>query len=253
MRIQLYLKNTICLNILYFLHLTTTMSRTYQPRSVDAHSICPNLSVVKRWEDESGSLTVPPSPHDFGPINFPHGWRSGHTKSVTCDVPHGLQQPQYPNNLHHCQWRGKVTILHSYSKDTDGNIYYAAHHVHPTSTQHHIPIGCHFCKDCGQMTPTPGSDRRFFGVKGRPDMCVCTANQTAEVLVATLTEDPLSNAQQRLEQQKIITDKAAIAAKDAEDGRAKARLVLEEVHRSFSDSVKNEVEVISEWHEVHGR
>ena len=71
------------------------------------------------------------------------------------------------------------------------------------------------------MTPTPGSDRRFFGVKGRPDMCVCTSNQTDEVLVATLTEDPLSNAQQRLEQQKIITDKAAIAVKDAEDGRAK--------------------------------
>ena len=71
------------------------------------------------------------------------------------------------------------------------------------------------------MTPTPGGDHRFFGVKGRPDMCVCTTNQTAEVLVATLTEDPLSNAQQRLEQQKIITDKAAIAVKDAEDGRAK--------------------------------
>jgi hypothetical protein len=217
------------LNILTdFLHLTTTMSHTYQPRTVDPHAIVTNLSVVQRWEDESGSIIVPSSPHDFGPINFPHGWRSGHTKSVTCDVPHGLQQPQYPNNLHLCQRRGQVTILHSYSKDKDGNIYYAAHHhVHPTATQHHIPIGCHFCKDCGQMTPTPGGDRRFFGVKGRPDMCVCTTNQTVEDLVATLTW-ALSNAQQQLEQQKIITDKAAIAAKDAEDGRAKAIMVLEE-------------------------
>jgi hypothetical protein len=230
------------------------MSRTYQPRTVDPHAIVTNLSVVQRWEDESGSLDVFIHLHYFGPINFPHGWRRGHTKSVTCDVPHGLQQPQYPNNIHHSQSKGEVKILHSYSKDTDGNIYYHFHDQdHPTSTQHHIPIGCHFCKDCGQMTPTPGGDHRFFGVKGRPDMCLCTTNQTAEELVATLTENPLSNAQQRLKKQKISTDKAAIAAKDAEDGRAKARMVLEEVHRSFSDSVKNEVEVISEWHEAHGR
>jgi len=230
------------LNILtYFLHLTTTMLRTYQSRFVDPHTIVTNLSTVQRWEDESGSLIVPPSPHDFGPINFPSGWRNGHTNSVTCDVPHGLQQPQYPNNLHHSQSNGKVTILHSYSKDKDGNIYYAAHHhVHPTPTQYHIPIGCHFCKDCGQMTPTPGSDRRFFGVKGRPDMCVCTANQTVEVLVATLTEDPLSNAQQRLELQKILTDKAANTTKEAEDRRAKAIMVFEEAQKTLSDSVKNE-------------
>ena len=54
--------------------------------------------------------------------------------------------------------------------------------------------------------------------------------------------DPLSNAQQRLVQQKIITDKASIAAKDAVIGRANARIALEKAQKTFADSVKNEEE-----------
>jgi hypothetical protein len=61
-------------------------------------------------------------------------------------------------------------------------------------------------------------------------------------VVAHVDLEPLSNAQQRLEQQKILTDKAASAAKEAEDGRAKARMVLEEAQKIFSDSVNNEEE-----------
>ncbi len=137
-----------------------------------------------------------------------------------------------------------------YYKDSESNIY-------TCNRGTNTPSGCHFCNGCGQITPTPGCFNPTS--PRRPDMCVCTdsemvnvrshqrrkpntANQKVEVIVATLSEDPLSNAQQRLEQQKIITDKAAIAAKDAEDGRAKARMVLEEAQKTFSDSVKNEEE-----------
>jgi hypothetical protein len=215
------------------------MTSLYQPQ--------PDLSVVQRWADESVM--------EFG-LKAGFFCKTPH-ELVTCGMPYGLQQPQHPHNTTHPSNVGGAKIIsHTYYKDKDGNIYLAEPE---NRNPDYINIGCHFCKGCGQMTPTPGSGCRFFGVNGRPDMCVCTdsemvnvrshqrrkpntTNQKVEVLVATLTEDPLSNAQQRLEQQKILTDKASTAAKDAEDGRAKARMVLEEAQKTFSDSVKNEEE-----------
>ena len=70
----------------------------------------------------------------------------------------------------------------------------------------------------------------------------CGGSSTDSNVVMHVVLDPLSNAQQRLVQQKIITDKASIAAKDAVIGRANARIALEKAQKTFADSVKNEEE-----------
>ena len=203
-----------------------------------------------RWADESAStservaeflqrVAIVPHPGNGRPTR--PNWDEGGTGTIyKIDKPCPLLPDRY--------WG-------SYIRDAHNNIYTNMSTACGSGVL--TSYGCHFCKDCGQITPTPGC----FNPTGprRPDMCVCTdsdmvnvrshqrrkpntTNQKVEVLVATLTEDPLSNAQQRLEQQKILTDKASTAAKDAEDGRAKARMVLEEAQKTFSDSVKNEEE-----------
>jgi len=91
-------------------------------------------------------------------------------------------------------------------------------------------------------SPSPVDDLVQVRSHQRRKPTTCGGRPTDSNVVMHVVLDPLSNAQQRLAQQKIITDKAAIDAKDAVIGRANARMALEKAQKAFADSVKNEEE-----------